>query len=327
MPRLPDECINLIAGDTLNPSSIKTYRDIFPLSGEGWRRLRLTFHNAIVVGTGATPNVLGSYLFIKNINLRTSRNENPINVPGMGLYYHNFLMDGVEPVYTNVVAGSATYDAVVDIPFVFPFLARKEDLAIDSGRYTMIELEIQTGSISDFLRAPGTAILATTLDVTLFQSKSCLDPLGKPVALPYIKHLTPFQAVTKGYADIESAMDLILFGFYAVAHDLVTWGTVGNAYEGTPVDCLTDISFYDNVVQWIETSKVGVFQQERALFSNNRTFTGVYPWIFSKEGTYKSGYPTGAKTEIKFNIGNGNVGTPTTPQVDLVLFGTREFRT
>jgi len=325
MGRLPDESINLVAGDSINASQTKTYRDIFPLSGEGWRKLRLTFHNVIAAG-GTVPNALGSYLFLKGINLRTSRNENPISVPGMGLYYLNYLMNGVEPVYTPVIAGAGTYDAVLDIPFVFPFLSRKEDLSIDSEAYSSIELEIQTGALADFQRTIGAATLATTLDITLFRNKSGLDPLGKPVALPYIKHMTPFQAVTKGYADIEVADDLILFGFFAVAHDLVTWGTVGNPFEGTPVDCLTDVSFYDNLIQWIQLNKVGVFQEERALYSNNRAFTGVYPWIFAREGTYKSGYPTGGRTEVKFKIGNGNVGTPTTPQVDLVLFGTREFR-
>jgi len=324
--RAPDESITLISGASLDQSGFITLRDIFPLTGEGYRRLRLSLHNAIVVGTGADPNVLGSFLNIKNINLKTNRQENPISVPGMGLYYLNSLMHGVEPTYVNVAAASATYHAVIDIPFVYPFLSRKEDLSLDSGRYNSIELQLQTGAITDFLRTPGTATLATTYDLTLFRNKSCLDELGKPVAMTYIKHMTPFAAVDKGYADIERADDLIIFGFIAIAHDLVTWGTVGNAFEGTPADCLTDISWYDNLVHWIAENKVQVFQEERAHYSNNRAFTGVYPWVFSREGSYKSGYPTGGKTEVKFKIGTGNVGAPTTPQVDLILFGSRELR-
>lgn len=323
--RLPDESINLVTAETLSASGTKTLRDIFPLSGEGWRKLRLTFHNVIGAG-GTVPNVLGSYRFIKDINIRTSRGENPISLPGMSLYYLNYLLNGVEPVFTNVIAGAGTFDAVIDIPFTFPFIARKEDFSIDSEAYNMLELQIQTGALADFQRTPAAATLATTMDVTLIRNKSGLHESGKPVGLPYLKHMAPFQAVTKGYADIESAEDLILFGFFAVANDLVTWGTVGNAYDGTPVDCLTDISFYDNLIQWIQNNVVGVFQEERALFSNNRALTGVYPWVFAKEGTYKSGYPTGGRSEIKFKIGNGNLGTPTTPQVDLVLFGTRELR-
>lgn len=323
--RLPDESINLISADPIQPSQVKTYRTEFPLSGEGWRRLRLTFHHTITAG-GTVPNALGAYLFLKNLSLKTGDGENPVDCPGMGLYLHNFLMHGVEPVYTTVIAGAGTFHSVVDIPFVFPFLARKEDLSIDSGRYNMIELQIQSGSLVDFQRTIGTAALTTTMDMTLFRNKSCWEESGKPLALPFIKHMAPFQAVTKGYADLESAKDLILFGFHAHAADLVTWGTVGNAYEGTPADCLDDISFYDNLNHWLRLNKLYVFQEERAHYSNNRAFTGVYPWVFSREGSYKSGLPTGDRSEMKFVIGNGNVGAPTTPQVDLVLFGTRSFR-
>lgn len=324
--RLPDEVLTLVSADVLQPSSIKTYRDIFPLSGEGWRKIRLTFHNTLAGAGSSVPNDLGSFLFIKNISLKTSRNENPISISGSGMYHLNWLLDGVQPLYTPGNQAAGTYHATIDIPFIFPFLSRKEDLALDSGRYTSIELSIQTGSISDLVRTPSTDTLATTLDISLIRNKSAYEESGKPIASVYIKELAPFQAVTKGYADIESAEDLILFGFMAVAHDLVTWGAVGNAFEGDEVDCLDNISFYDNLVDWIKDAKIGHFQTERALYSNNRAFTGVYPHVFTKEGSYKGGLPTGNRSEIKFKIGNGNVGTPTTPQVDLILFGTRELR-
>ncbi|MBA7497092.1 hypothetical protein ES702_07701 [subsurface metagenome] len=323
--RLPEEDVLLIAGDTLQVSQTKTYRDIFPLSGEGWRKIRLSFHH--VVGAGGTvPNPLGAYRFIKGINLRTSRNENPISVPGMGLYYLNYLMNGVEPGYTTVVAGALTFHCNIDIPFTFPFISKKEDLSILSSRYTMIELELQTGTLADLQRTPAAATQAVTVDISLVRNKSGFKDTGQPIGMPYIKHLAPFQAVAKGYADIESADDLILFGFFAVANDLVTWGTVGNPFDGTPVDLMTDISFEDNLMSWVKTKKVDSFQEDRAHYSNSRTLAGVYPYLFAKEGSYKSGYPTGGRSEIKFKIGNGAYVAATTPQVDIVLFGTRELR-
>jgi len=323
--RLPNETANLFSGEVLSAPGTKTFRDVFPLSGEGYRRLRLTFHNVIGAG-GTVPNALGSYLFIKGINLRTSRNENPISIPGMGLYYFNWLMNGVQPGHTEVVAGEGTFKAVIDVPFTYPFIPRKEDFSLDSGRYTMLELEVQTGGIADFQRTPAGASLATTMDCHLLRNKSGMHEIGKPVGMNYIKHLAPFQAVTKGYADIEIAKDLILFGFIAVAHDLATWGSEGNAFEGDPVDCLNDITFEDNLMAWIKTAKLETFEEERSLLSNNRALTGVFPYLFAMEGSYKSGLPTGGRTEMKFKIGDGNVGTPTTPQVDLILFGTRELR-
>lgn len=323
--RLPEEDVLLVAGDALSASQTKTYRDIFPLSGEGWRKLRLSFHH--VVGAGGTvPNPLGAYRFIKGVNIRTSRNENPVSTPGMGLYLLNYLMNGIEPVYTTVVAGALTFHCNIDIPFTFPFIGRKEDLSIDSGRYTMIELELQTGTLADMQRTPAAATLASTVDISLVRNKSGFYEGGKPVAMPYIKHLTPFQAVTKGYVDIESAEDLILFGFIAMANDLVTWGTVGNPYDGTPVDLMTDISFEDNLMSWVKTKKVDSFQEDRAHYSNSRTLAGVYPYLFTKEGSYKGGYPTGGRSEIKLKIGNGAYVAATTPQVDVILIGSRTLR-
>jgi len=323
--RLPNETINLFSGEIFTQGQTKTFRDIFPLSGEGYRRLRLTFHNTLGA-TGTDPNDLGSFLFIKAINLRTSRNENPISISGMGLMYLNWLLNGVKPQYTPVVASTgALFKCTIDIPFTYPFIPRKEDFSLASGNYNNLELQIQTGLCSDFRRTTDCTV-ATTMDCHLLRNKSGKYEGGRPIGMQYIKELAPFQAVTKGYADIEMANDLILFGFVAIAHDLVAWGSVGNAFEGDPADCLTDISFEDNIMPWIKTAKVDTFQEERAMLSNERAMTGVYPYLFAMEGSYKSGLPTGGHTEMKFKIGNGNVGTPTTPQVNLILFGTRELR-
>ncbi|MBA7496240.1 hypothetical protein ES702_06839 [subsurface metagenome] len=323
--RLPIEQLALISGDVIAPNSVKTYSTLFPLSGEGWHKIRLSFHNVLTAG-GTVPNALGSYLYVKNITLRTSRNEVIVACPGMSLYHLNWLMNGVEPMYTIVAAGAGAFNAIIDIPFSLPLLSRKEDLILDSGRYTLIELEITLGTITDFQRTAGTAAVTTTMDMSLFRGKACFEESGKPLALPYIKHLAPFQAVTKGYIDIESADDLALFGFFAHASTLATWGTVGNAYEGTPADCLDDISFQDNIISYLKLLKLGTFQQERSEYSNSRTLVGIYPWIFAREGSIYNSYWTGQKSELKLVIGNGNVGTPTTPQVDLVIFGMREMR-
>lgn len=324
--RLPTENVALISGDTVTPSSVRSYSTIFPLGGEGWHKIRLIFHHVVVIGTGADPNPLGGFLFLKNITLRTSKNEVIFSAPGMSFYHFSYLTNGVEPHYTAIAAGSATYDVVIDLPFVLPMLARKEDLMLDSGRYSMVELELQYGALTDLMRAPGTMTDAITVDIALTRSKGCFTATGKPVALPYIKHLTPFQAITKGYVDLESANDLCIFGLFAVTNDLVTWGCVGSAYEGTPVDLMDDISFQDNVLTYLRHLKLGVFQEERAQYSNNRAYSGMYPWIFTREGSIYNAYWTGAKSELKFIIGNGAFVAATTPQVDLVIFGMRQMR-
>jgi len=327
MPRLPHETVLVISADPFSQGGVKTYREQFPMGKEGYYILRLSIHNTVVVGTGATPNAKGGYLIIKHLSFRTSKMEEPINCPGMGILLFNQLFNGVEPCYDPILAADGVYTSIIDIPFALPFLSRKEDTILDCGRYSHLELQISLGSVADLFQAPGTATNTTTVDISLLRSKTCMDPngYGKPFFLPYIKHMPPFQAGTKKYCDIESSEDLILFGFFAAAFDLATWGTVGNAFEGVPADCLDDITWRNQVMPFVQRQKLGWFREERSQLSNNRTFTGMYPHIFTREGSFKNAFYTGGQSEIKFEIASV-LGTPTTPQVDLVIFGARTLR-
>jgi len=331
--RLPDECINLVRNEAFAVAQVQTFRTIFPLSGEGWRKLRLNFTATLAVS--AAPEPLGGYNFIRNITMRTSKGETICQAPGMAFYYLNYLMDGVEPYYLLNVATNP-FQWVIDIPFVFPFLGRKDDLAIDSGRYTMVELEIQYGVLDDFDATPATGLSNANLDVTLFRNKSCFKEDGKPIATPYIKHLPSFDTDVRQYADIESARDLFLHGFIAVVPGI--WADccgVPYSNAGTPADNLDDISFRDNLTNWVLHAPREVFQQERSNYSGQAgtdeagagvacpELVGVYPWLFSREGTYKQALPTGNRTMIRFETG---VPLVADTQVDLLLIGQRDLR-
>lgn len=338
--RLPDECINLVRGENFAPGQVQTFRNIFPLSGEGWRKLRLSY--TYTLGVSAAPIPLGGFHFVRNITLRTSKGETICQSPGMGLYYLNFLMNGVEPFYTHNVATNH-FEWVIDIPFVFPFLARKDDLTIDSGAYTMVELEIQYGVLNDFDATPATTPSADSLDITLYRNKACFEPDGKPVATPYIKHLPIWDTDVRQFADIESARDLRLFGFIAVCNHTFTLGAgVPYAATAAPADNLDDVSFTDNLNRWVSHVPVEVFQEERAQLSGVITedmglsqaappaaqvtdtrMIGVYPHLFCKEGTYKQALPTGNRTMLRFETG---VPLAVDQQIDLLLIGQRELR-
>jgi len=294
---------------------------------EGYYILRLSIHNTVVVGTGAVPRAQGGYGIVKNISFRTSKMEEPINCPAMALLYFNHLFNGIEPCYDAIAAADAKYTSIIDIPFALPFLSRKEDTILDSARYSHLECQLALGTVADLFGTPGTATNTTTVDISLLRSKTCgdKDGFGKPFFLPYIKTLPPFQAGTKKYCDIESSDDLILFGFFAVAHDLATWGTVGSSFTGVPTDCLDEITFRNQVMPFVQRQKLGWFREERSQFSNNRTFAGVYPHVFTREGSFKNAFYTGGQSEIKFEIATV-LGTPTTPQVDLTIFGARTLR-
>jgi len=323
MPRMPMELVSLILGDTFASNSVKTYSSLFPLGGEGFYKLRLTFRHTVVIGTGATPIVLSEYNAIKSIYLKTNRNEVICQIPAQGLYYFNWLFNATEPIHDAMAAGDAVYKAVVDIPFASPFTARQEDLILDSELYDSLELQISLGGIADMFGAPGTATVSTTLDIHLLRSKSTMYPKGKPIALPYIKSMAPFDPTARAYLDVESARDLSLFGLFAVAQSGATV-VAGVPFTGVNIDCLDKISFRDNVFDFMETVDVASFMEERKQMSET-DITGIYPYIFSREGTIANAYWTGAKSEIKFLIGSV-VGAPATPQCDVVIFGTRGKR-
>ncbi|MBA7609383.1 hypothetical protein ES703_16574 [subsurface metagenome] len=329
--RLPSETINILSADPFPQGQMKKYREQFPVGkgggGEGFYLLRLAFHHTIVIGTGADPRAKGGYNILKNISFRTSKMEEPINCPGMGLYLFNHIFNSIEPFYDPILAADGVYDCILDLPFALPFMGRQEDTIIDTSRYSHLELQIVLGGVADLFGTPGTATNVTTIDISLLRSKTCAAPdgKGKPYFLPYIKHMPPFQALTKGYCDIESSEDLILFGFFAMAHDLATWGTVGTAFTGEPADVLDDITWRNQVMPFVQRQKLGWFKEERAQLANNRTFTGLYPHVFTREGSFLNAFYTGGQSEIKFEIGSV-LGTPTTPQVDLVIFGARTLR-
>jgi len=333
--RLPLESINLIQGDAIPNNSVKTYRDIFPLSGEGWHRLRIAVHNTVVFGTATDPTLLGGYNIIRNITLRTSKNEILVQCPALSLYYLNWMLHHVEPAHDDIAAADAEYTAIIDIPFTHPLLARREDLILDSGRYSSIELELTVGNPEHLFGAgaEGTATVAVTVDISLTRGKGCFEKTGKPLALPYIKHIPPYELI-RGYTDIESAEDLTLFGFLAVVQDMAAEAAfdpcAGVPYSGNPEDNMDDITFRDNVISYLNLLKMAWFRNERDLYfladnADAARLVGIYPYIFIQEGSIFNGYWAGQKSEIRLE----NNVTPlagTDNQVDVIIFGMRQMR-
>lgn len=324
--RFPCEVKTLVKGQALPNSGTYTFRDIFPLGGELWDRLRIVLKATEVVGTGTTPIYLGAYRWLKNILVRTSRNEVLCNAPGMALYWLNYWFNYSAPVHTEIAAASATYPAVIDIPFSMPFLKRREDTMVLTDRYSSLELQLSTGSIADFLGTPGTATIAVTADIIAIRDKAGneKDGFGEPIALPYINAYPQQAWATKDNYDLESSMDLALFGWMAgvCTSPAAPWA-------GTPADNLDDVDMRDNVMTYLDRATLQHFQNEREIlfgynkYLTNSPFTGIYPHLYCKDGSVKSAYPTGGKSEIKIKFNTNITGTNYT---DLLTFGMRGKR-
>ena len=343
--RLPMENISLVQGLAIPQNSVITVRDIFPLGGEGWHYLRLVFHNDYTDSTGTGPILLGGYKIVHNITLRTSKNEQIVSMPGKGWYYLNWILNASQPVHDELALATAVYDAVIDIPLSHGLLARKEDLALDSGRYNSIELEITLGGVADLITAVTGDTNTTTVDISLCRNKSCFEKSGKPLALPFIKSLPP-RRVADGYIEIESAEDLTLFGFIACCHSMDAGaGEVpcpGVPFSGISADWLDDLTFRDNVISYLRLLQLDWFRQERRNYADvdhpdtvlavapgvtpDDTLRGIYPYVFIREGSIFNGYWTGQKSEVRLEWNPVALGGVIDPQVDVIIFGMREMR-
>jgi len=343
------ESINLFQGDAPAQGQVRTYRTEFPLGGEGFHGLRMVLHNNWTTGTGtAAPVLRGGFGIVHNVLIRTSKNEEIISIPGKGLYYLNWILQKAQPVHDEIAVATAVYDAVIDIPFSHDLIARLEDLALDSGRYSMVEMQVTLGTEADLFGTPGTVtnLNATTIDLSLMRNKGCMEKTGKPLALPFVKSLPP-RRLTQGFVEIESAEDLTLYGFILVCHsmDAVT-GHVpcpGVPFTGCPTDYLDDITFRDNITRYCDNLQLDWFRQERRKYADtdhpdvvlavapgttpDDTLRGVYPYKFIQEKSVFNGYWTGQKSLIRLEWNPVALpGSTEDPQIDTILFGMRKMR-
>ncbi len=340
--RLVQEAITLFRGQVIPQGGTYPLRTEFPVGGEIYNTIRLIFHNSVAAGgtDPVNPVVRGGYNLLRNIIFRSARGEEFIVTPGMGLHRLNWMLNGVEPMYDNILAPgidtTAVYDTIIDLPFSHRMLARKEDLAVHTARYSHVELDLSIGTLADLYTTPGaTAALTTTLDVVLFRNKSGLYASGEPLAAPYIKHY-PQYSITRGYLDVESAYDLTMLGFLAFVQDMDAASCFvpvhGVPYSGTPVDSVDDFTFRDNLGRYVDAKTMDSFREERAQYgavdhADMAQIAGVYPYFFAREGSIYNGYWTGEKSEIRLENDVISLGAEVLdPDIDTLFFGLRTLR-
>jgi len=318
MTRIAPETISIFQNDQLSHSSSKVYSSVFPMTKESWYKLRLILKLVTTIGTGTGAKFLAEYQYLKNIILRTSDGEIICSTPAIGLYYFNFLMYGAGPNRTAFAAADGNYYAIVDIPFTLPFLARLEDTCLDSGRYSSIELEVQTGALTDLLTTVGTASVVPYLSAFIERSKSGYYDSGKPFGgYPVFKTLAPVSN-TQGYIPFESSQDLVYFGFFIHGADSPT---LGLAYSGNPSDAIIDgITFGDSMIKFISNAGLYWFKELRNKMANS-DLTGILPYHFINQGSIFEAYRSGNVGEIRFEWLSSISG-----QLTPFVYGFRKFK-
>ena len=333
----PTEKRLVAQGLVLGESNTYRYSNIFPLDGTGWTKMILTFHASWTTAMTA-PTLGGVYQFIKAIKLTTSRGETIVdNVPGQGMQLFNTIHDHVPPYYNSILLSSSlTADAVLEIPFCFNFLNRPEDTIFDSGRYSNLQLDITTGVLAD-IGATSTAGVYT-MDIHIENTLNALTKDGKssPFATPYYRSYGPLLNSAQNFYDLESSLDLGLFGFLV---KVGATGTMAAQFEGPGLDNLTSLTFRDSVRRWVDGALDHAYRNERNQlihFDPNNVYKvtpatptatlypmiGVYPHSFVNFGSINEHYATGKKSLIRVECPT----TTGTSRTSLLTWGMRALR-
>jgi hypothetical protein len=321
----------------LTLSSVNRFSNIFPLDGTGWTKMILTFHASWTTAMTA-PTLGGVYQFIKGIKLTTSRGETIVdNVPGQGMQIFNAIHDHTPPYYNSLLlTTSLTADAVLEIPFCQNYLNRPEDTIFDSGRYSNLQLDITTGTLAD-IGATSTALVCT-MDIHIENTLSALAKDGKsmPFAHAYYRSYGPLLNSAQNFYDLESSLDLGLFGFFV---KVGATGTMAAQFEGPGLDDLTSLTFRDSVRRWVDGVLDHAYRNERnqlIQFDPNNVykvtpatptatlypFIGVYPHSFVNFGSLNEHYATGKKALIRIEAPT----TTATSRTSAFVWGMRALR-
>ena len=342
MAWFPTEEVVLFTGRALNPSATTVVNTDFPIDGTGWERIRIHLHG--VLAAVVTPFADGLYRFLKGITLRTSRGEVLYDsVPGMAVYRLNQFFYHSDPHHDRAVAAGATIDAILDLPLGFPFLNRPEDTYLDTSNYSNVELQLQTGSLDVFAPA-APATCPVTFGISIIRTLSALggDKKSKPVNHPYVK---AYQNIATGTAlqwDLESSMDLGLFGFFIQNHDiLLVEGAVPFCHPAAGnVDHIATVTFRDSLRSYVDAVPMTSFQKTRKDLTPYQFYDGqapaivateiatsrlgIYPHFFVRNGSVNEQFATGRKSLIqaRFTL-NAAAGTE---RADLCVWGQRAMR-
>lgn len=333
----PTERRNVAQALPLTNSAINRFSNIFPLDGTGWTKMILTFHASWTTAMTA-PTLGGIYQYIKAVKLTTSRGEVIVdNVPGQALQIYGAIHRAVPPYYNSgLLSAAVAADCVLEIPFCQQYLNRPEDTIFASGRYSNLQLDITTGAIAD-IGATSTA-LVMTMDIEIENTLAALGPDGKggPFAHAYFRSYGPQLNSTQNYYDLESSLDLGLFGFIV---KVGATGTMAAQFEGPGLNDLTSLTFRDSLRRWVDlslnfaalhnTTNMIHFDPNNVYKVTPATptatlypFIGVYAHKFIQNGSINEHYATGKKALLRVECPT----TTGTSRTSLLVFGMRALR-
>jgi hypothetical protein len=324
------EVAQVITGAALNNAGQTAFSREFPM-GEGWYAAYLRFNETVVIGTGAGPVAEGELLYVQNVLLKTDRGEIICNLPGRALYKIATVLFGTAPQKDNIAAASATYRVTLPIVFADMLMLRPEDTILDTSRYNSISVQITLGSVSNLFTAPGTATVATTVDVDIERSNGVLpgDPAkpgdgGRPIAHVNYDSRPPVDANSSQFIDVERSAEMSLKRAYVHSG---TAGTAGVAWSGVNSDVVQNVTQLKHQNGYIEKDRIHamVLDKNKMDYSLETRLAGVEVYDFVKDRSIASALATADKSVLQYTWTN-QAGIPALSIVTLTQEAVRTLK-
>jgi len=317
------EVKEVFRGQTINASGVTRFSNAngIPL-GEGWIRTILQFNNTVVIGTGAGALADGALRIIKGITLRSDKNEFFANsAPGKELYLYSWIKRGTQPKLDTVTAASLTFRTVIEIWHVDPLQAIPEDTILDTRRYSALTLEISYGSLSDFYTAPGTATLATTMDMYIDRQRGPIPAKVRPRFYTEYGVRPPVDPNATLTVDLERASNM---GYKRLVVRGSSAPIVGQPFSGVDSDTVfTDLTLDHDAGRPVDTSLYNIIQaMNKQLYTLEGSAAGTPSLMGSvvldmmHDGSLQSALYSGNKSRLRV-IGTLAAGAPNPAQFSI----------
>jgi hypothetical protein len=313
------ELANILTGGVININGTTTFGKDFPL-GEGWLKMLLRFNHSLTIGTGTTPIAESELLIIKNVMLKTDRGEILCNLPGRALYKIAVYQLAQTPNKNAMAGATAVYRVTLPISFIDKDMNRPVDTIVDTSRYNSLTLQVTYGGITDLLTTPGTATLATTMDVEVERTLGRLPPKGKPIFHINYDSRQPVDAVNSTNIDLERSADMSIKRLYVHS---CTGGTAGVPWSGVNADTVQNIVTVKDQNRFIQKERIHAMIQDNNKLDSmlEAIIAGVEVFDFVRDGSITSALSTGNKSVLQYTWTNqagvaaNSIVTATTEQI------------
>ena len=300
-----------------------TFGQNFPI-GRGWYKTRIRIGITLTIGTGAGAITEGELLFIKNIFMKTDKNEILCNLNGRALYKYLQKINHTLSRKDNVAAASATYYVYLTIPHARRMDENRPlDTILDTARYKGITLQITVGTVSDLLTAPGTATITSAIDAEIVHTSEILPENAQPILYRSLVAISPVVPTVQQFIDIDRARDLAITAIMLATSNLAAAGV---AFTGANSDAIiADFDVRDQDRFYQQTRLWEFHQSEnKEEYSIEAQQVGSTIVDFAKDGSIFSSIYTGNKSMFRYQWRNKG-GVIATDQVSLMYDGVRQL--